>query len=208
MFVGHYGAAFFAKGFSPSVPLWTLLFACVFVDVLWAVFVLGGLEHARLDPQLPSNPLDLYFMPFTHGLVANVLWTGVAFGVARWWLRSQIAAAVVAATVASHWFLDLIVHRPDLPLVTGPPKLGLALWNHPLAAYGVEVGFVVAGLAFCLVLRPAVSGRTRAVALLGAALIAVHTIALLAPVPHSVPLYVSSALVFFVAVPWVGRRIA
>jgi len=149
MFAGHYSAAFATKSAVPRVPLWTVLLAAQLVYILWVLFVLGGLEHARLVPELPSNPLDLYDMPYTHSLVATLVWSVVAFVAARRALgleRSGVLA--VAAAVASHWLLDLLVHRPDLPIGFGV-KAGLAMWNHPVPEYLLEVGLIVvsAGLA-------------------------------------------------------------
>src|SRR5438128_12162196 len=72
LFVGHYSPAFVAKAAAPRVPLWTLLLAAQFVDILWSLCVFAGIEHVRLVPGLPSNPLDLYHMPYTHSLLATV----------------------------------------------------------------------------------------------------------------------------------------
>ena len=140
MFIGHYIASFVAKAITPQVPLWLLLGAAQLVDIVWGIFILTGVEHASLDPRLASNPLVLHDMPYTHSLVATLAWSVIAFLMA--WKAIRLAARealAVAAVVASHWFLDLIVHRPDLPLLTGAPKFGFGLWNFPQLAYGLEV---------------------------------------------------------------------
>ena len=130
MFVGHYGASFAAKAIDKSIPLWLLFIAAQFVDVLWAVFVPLGIEKVRIVPGFTvTNALDLYYMPFTHSLVGAVGWSLAALLVyslvrrsARW-----LGAALVGGTVLSHWFLDLLVHKPDLPLYDNALKVGLGL---------------------------------------------------------------------------------
>jgi hypothetical protein len=78
MFVGHYGPGFAIKSSDRSIPLWLLFIAVQFVDVLWGVFVLLGVEKVRIVPGITAtNPLDLYYMPYTHSLVATIVWTGV-----------------------------------------------------------------------------------------------------------------------------------
>jgi LexA-binding, inner membrane-associated putative hydrolase len=114
------------------------------VDVLWALFVLGGIEHLRVDPALPSNPLDLYDMPWTHSLAGALVWSAVGFGLARAAFGSNAVALAVGATVGSHWLLDLLVHRPDLPLWPGSAKVGFGLWNYPVTAFVVEIGLLFA----------------------------------------------------------------
>src|SRR5262247_4500229 len=145
MFVGHYGVSFAAKKAAPSVPLWVLFIAVQLLDVLWAPFVLLGIEKVRIVPGITAtNPLDLYYMPYTHSLVAAILWSVAASIVYRWAVRGAgtPAALMVAAAVFSHWVCDLIVHRPDLPLYDDAAKVGLGLWNVPAAAFGLETALL------------------------------------------------------------------
>jgi hypothetical protein len=119
MFVGHYGPSFAAKALEKSIPLWILFLAVQLVDVFWAIFVILGVEKVRIVPGITAtNPLDLYYMPYTHSLVAALIWSVAAFIVYRAFprLNGWSAAGVVGAAVFSHWILDLLVHRPDLPL--------------------------------------------------------------------------------------------
>lgn len=117
MFVGHYGPSFAIKTLRPAIPLWLLFIAVQLVDVAWAVLILFGVEKVRIVPGITaSNPLDLYYMPYTHSLVAAVSWS-VAAAVFVWLLprmATRAAAVWVGAAVFSHWVLDLLVHRPDL----------------------------------------------------------------------------------------------
>jgi len=114
MFVGHYGVSFAAKRVAPTIPLWALFVAVQLLDVFWAPFILLGIEKVRIVPGITaSNPLDLYYMPYTHSLLAALLWSAGALLVYRLFARwSPVgkAAFVVALAVFSHWILDFLVH--------------------------------------------------------------------------------------------------
>src|SRR5882724_9023831 len=115
MFVGHYGVSFAAKRSAASVPLWVLFIAVQLLDVAWAPLVLLGVEKVRIVPGITAtNPLDLYYMPYTHSLVAAIAWSILALLVFKVFSRHDgwSAAAIVGAAVFSHWVLDLLVHRP------------------------------------------------------------------------------------------------
>ena len=159
MFVGHYGVSFAVKSFEKRIPLWLLFIAVQFVDVLWAIFVLTGIEKVRITPGITAtNPLDLYYMPYTHSLAAALLWSGagfVGYKVARG--GASHAALLVAAAIFSHWVLDLIVHRPDLPLYDDTYKMGLGLWNHPALASALEASLLFGGIFLYLRASKAVS---------------------------------------------------
>src|SRR2546425_12370079 len=149
MFVGHYGVSFAAKKAEPSIPLWVLFIAVQLLDVLWAPFVLLGIEKVRIVPGFTaSNPLDLYYMPYTHSLVAAIGWSVLAAAVYRVAAPSgtKRAAAVIGAAVFSHWVLDFVVHRPDLPLYDNSAKVGLGLWNVPAIALGLEAALLFGGM--------------------------------------------------------------
>ena len=143
MFVGHYAAALAAKAAQPKAPLWTYVLGAQLVDVAWGGLVLAGVERMSLDERLPGSPLVLSHMPYTHSLPAAVVWAVAAGLVARFLLKLPRAAAVaVALVVASHWGLDFLVHRPDLPLWVGGPKVGLGWWNHPVPEQALEMGLL------------------------------------------------------------------
>ena len=104
MFVGHYGVSFAAKRVAPTVPLWVLFIAVQLLDVRWAPFVLLGIEKVRIVPGITaSNPLDLYYMPYTHSLVAAVLWAGAAFLVYRVSSNQDRAGKAAFVPSPSHW---------------------------------------------------------------------------------------------------------
>lgn len=153
MFVGHYGVAFLAKAKAKELPLWQLFIAVQLVDVVWAPLVLLGIERARIVPGITKSlPLDLYYMPYTHSLIAACVWSTVVFLAYRALRPSgrRVAALVLGLAVFSHWVLDLLVHRPDLPLWDDTYKVGLGLWNYPLAAFLVEGGLLISGLVLYL----------------------------------------------------------
>jgi hypothetical protein len=150
MFVGHYGVSFAAKRVGPTIPLWVLFIAVQLLDVLWAPFIWLGIEKARIVPGITaSNPFDLYYMPYTHSLVAAGLWSVGALLVYRRVAPPDLAgraASVIALAVFSHWLLDLLVHRPDLPLYDNTAKVGLGLWNIPSVALGLEATLLFGGM--------------------------------------------------------------
>jgi hypothetical protein len=152
MFVGHYAVAFAAKKFHPSVGLVFLFIAVQLVDLIWPIFLLLGIEHVRIDPgNTTFTPLDFYDYPYTHSLVFTLVWS-VLLGVAYWlWKRDVRGMALIGVCVASHWILDFITHRPDLPLAPGSSVLfGLGLWDNRLATIAVELALFVIGIWFYL----------------------------------------------------------
>lgn len=153
MYIGHFAPALAAGALSPDAPrLGTLFVAAQIVDLAFFALLMLGVEDMRVVPGITvMNPLDLYHMPYTHSLVAATLW-GLACGATIWrFVGRRAAGAWAAMVVISHWFIDLIVHRPDLTLAGSPPKLGLGLWNYPLVEMPLELGLV--GLAFWFYLR-------------------------------------------------------
>jgi hypothetical protein len=148
MFIGHFGLAFALKRAAPRTSLGTLMAGVEFVDMLWPIFLLAGWEQVRIDPgNTRFTPLDFVSYPWTHSLVMAVVWA-VVFGLV-YFLRSRrrAAALIVGVAVASHWVLDWITHRPDLPLAPWPsPKVGLGLWNSVPATLIVELGMFAAGV--------------------------------------------------------------
>ena len=189
MFVGHYGTSFLAKALDKTIPLWLLFLAVQLVDVFWAIFVLLGIEKVRLVPGFTAtNPLDLYYFPYTHSLPAAFAWALGAFILYKL-VRAghgSRGAWLVAAAVASHWFLDLVVHRPDLPLYDNAAKVGLGLWNYPIATIALEALLLFGGMAFYLrATKPLRSSGRFAVIIFGVAMFAIQAGALLGPPPGS-----------------------
>jgi hypothetical protein len=156
MFIGHFAPAMLAatNKKAPSLPL--LFVGAQLVDWAFFAFLLTGTEAMRITPNMSvMNPLDLYHMPYTHSLVGAAAWAA-GFGVLIWLTTKNRTGALLGATVVlSHWFLDLLVHVPDLTLARTPPKLGLGLWNHPTIEIPLELALTFGSLWFyALVRRP------------------------------------------------------
>jgi len=199
MFVGHYGVSFAAKGSDPEIPLWVLFVAVQLLDVAWAPLVLAGIEKVRIVPGVTaSNPLDLYYMPFTHSLVAALVWSAAAFAIYALASRRRHAASaalIVAAAVFSHWILDLVVHRPDLPLYDNAAKVGLGLWNFPAVAFGLEAFVLFGGMALAIRVRAV---RPVPSVVFGIGMLAIQAYVFFGPPPASDKAAAVTALVSYV----------
>jgi hypothetical protein len=152
MFVGHFGVGFAGKAAAPRASLGTLFLASQFIDLLWPTLLLAGLEKVEIRPGITRvTPLDFVSYPISHGLLAVVAW-GLLFAGAYQLARRYVAGAVTMfAAVVSHWFLDLLTHRPDLPLWPGnETRVGLGLWESLPATLVVEAAIFSAGLLLYL----------------------------------------------------------
>lgn len=189
MFIGHYGPSYAAKAKAPAIPLWTLFIAVQLLDVFWAIFVLTGIEKVRIVPGFTAtNPLDLYYMPYTHGLPGALGWSILAAVAWRLWKgpTAKGAAAIIGAAVFSHWILDLVVHNPDLPLWGDRHKVGLGLWNYPIVALCLEIAVVVAGLtAYLHVTERTKAGGTAGFIVFTAFLVVVQVVTFFGAPPSS-----------------------
>jgi len=157
MFVGHYAASLALKRVEKDASLGMLFLAVQFVDILFFPFVLMGIEHFNIvENYTEATHFELYFMPYTHSLVASVLWAVGVYGAFRFFPLQEFAnksrvALVMAVAVLSHWFLDLLVHTPDLPLLgDSSTKVGFGLWNNAIATYVLEAVLLLAGLGIYL----------------------------------------------------------
>lgn len=150
MFIGHFGLAFGAKKASPAISLGMLFFSCQLADLLWPTLVLAGVERVEIAPGATAfTPLDFVSYPYSHSLVALILWGAIAAGIYAALRREPGAAAVtISLLVVSHWALDYMTHRPDMPLtMTGAERVGLGLWNSVPATLAVELAMFAGGLA-------------------------------------------------------------
>jgi hypothetical protein len=153
MFVGHYGPSFAIKSFQPHIPLWLLFIAVQLLDVGWSVLVFLGIEKVRIVPGITaSNPLDLYYMPYTHSLVSALAWAVAGIILCRLLLgvRDWSAGIWIGVAVFSHWVLDFLVHRRDLPLYDDAAKVGLGIWNYPIIALSLEAFLLFGGMIMYL----------------------------------------------------------
>ena len=161
VFVGHLAVALVATRAPSRPPLGALVAAAYGLDLIWPVLLLAGLERVRIAPGITAfTPLDFEHYPWSHSLALAIVWSMAAAGL---WLlmRSKQAAAaiVIGLVVLSHWLLDAIAHRPDLPLWPGGPLIGLGLWQ------SVPATFVLEGALFAAAITAYLRGtraRTRA----------------------------------------------
>ena len=146
MFIGHYALALAAKRAAPRTSLGTLFLAVQLADMLWPVFLLLGWEQAHLVPG--PNPFLILWLdsiPISHSLLTLIAWGVLFAAVYRMRTGYGKGAIVVALAVVSHWVLDVVTHRPDMPLYPGGPKLGLGLWNSVAGTVLIEVVMFAAG---------------------------------------------------------------
>jgi hypothetical protein len=148
VFLGHFGIGFGAKAAAPKTNLGTLFLAAQFTDLLWPSLLLVGLESVEIAPGVTRvTPLEFTNYPITHSLVAVLVWASL-FAAAYYLLRRYPKGAwICGAAVVSHWVLDLLTHRPDLPLVPGgATRVGFGLWNSLPATLVVELGIFAIGV--------------------------------------------------------------
>jgi uncharacterized membrane protein len=149
MFIAHLGVGLAAKSVAPRASLGVLLLAGQTLDVLCGLLMVTGVERMRVVPGITRmTPLDLYYYPFSHGLLMSLVWAVLFALVGLRLYRDRRIAVVLGLLVFSHWVLDWISHRPDLPLLfDGSPKVGLGLWNSVAGTLVVELGVFLGGLA-------------------------------------------------------------
>ena len=206
MFIGHFGLAFGAKKAAPAVSLGSLFLACQFADLLWPTLLLLGIERVEVEPGVTAmTPLDFVSYPYSHSLLALCVWgltAGIVYALVR---RARgLAALTLVALVVSHWVLDVVTHRPDMPLtLNGPARLGLGLWFSIPATLAVEFVLFAAGLAVYL---RATSARDRIGSIgpwtLAAFLLIVYLAAAFGPPPPSATAVAWSAQALWLVVVW------
>lgn len=190
MFIGHYALAFGAKRLAPAVSLGTLFLAVQLADLLWPTFLLLGLEVVEIDPgNTLMTPLNFVSYPYSHSLVMLLVWSAV-FALLYGLLKggSRLALLTVGALVFSHYVLDVITHRPDMPLtINGAQKLGLGLWNYPGTTLTIEsVLFIGGALIYTTVTRERDRAGRIGLWVLIATLVAMYFAALYGPPPPNV----------------------
>lgn len=147
MFVGHYGVSFAAKPAHKPIPLWLLFVAVQWLDICWSVLVMLGIERLRVIPGFTEGSnLDLYYMPYTHGLLGALVLSALLGGVSALFFKDKRRVFwIVAACAFSHWLLDLVVHVGDLPLLGDSAKVGFGLWRHVAISFPLELAVLWSG---------------------------------------------------------------
>ncbi|HLK68020.1 MAG TPA: metal-dependent hydrolase [Bryobacteraceae bacterium] len=206
MLVGHFAVGLAAKRIQPAISAGTLLLAAMFADLLWCFLMLAGIEHVQFKPGLGvANYFVASDIVFSHSLLMDALWAGLLAAAYYWKRRNPLASWVIAGAVLSHWLLDWISHRPDMPLSPGLHRyFGLGLWGSIPASLIVEGGFwAFAVILYARATRP--KGRVGVYAYWG--VVAILTLAWYnnlagppPPNPHTAP--IASLIFFSLTVAW------
>jgi membrane-bound metal-dependent hydrolase YbcI (DUF457 family) len=147
MFLGHYGVGLASKKPAKTISLGTLFLAAQWLDLLWPIFLILGIEHVVINPgDTKLTPLDFNDYPYSHSLLFVLIWS-VVIGLVYFFIKkNRRNALIVGLLVLSHWVLDLFVHRPDLPIIPGGPYWGFGLWNIPAIALIFEAFIFIGGI--------------------------------------------------------------
>jgi membrane-bound metal-dependent hydrolase YbcI (DUF457 family) len=212
LFLGHFALACGAKRMAPETSLGVLFAGAQLPDLLWPWLLLAGVEHATIAPgDTAFTPLRFDRYPVSHSLVTVAIW-GAALGALYYWrTRRGRAAVVLGLLVLSHWLLDFVSHRPDMPLWPRGPRLGLGLWNSVPATLAVELALFGAGLALAAsATRPRDGVGRWGFACLALLLLTTYAAAAFGPPPPSmlaVALTAGLGGILFVALgAWVDRH--
>jgi hypothetical protein len=204
MFLGHFGVALAGKKVAPNASLGTLVFAAQFFDLLWPWLLLAGIERVRIVPGLlAASPFDFTSYPISHSLVAQLGW-GALLGIAYFLLKRDARTAIlVGSLVPTHWLLDFIAHRPDMPIYPGGAKYGLGMWNSVPLTMFVEFFLFAIGIGIYISVTRAKdrTGNIVLWAFLGF-LAVIYVGAEFGPPPPSVRVGAWSALAIWLTVPW------
>ena len=212
MFVGHYGVALALKKADPKLSLGTLFLSVQLVDILWGAFILLGWERARVDPGFTEvSPFQFLYYPLSHSLIAGIFWALVAGAVYYTWPSKDTShrrrgALVVGIAVVTHWFLDVVVHIPDLPLASDASrKFGLGLWDHVGGTHVVEFGLLAVGAwAYAHTKTKRHPLRINRLVILIVVLLALNAVNMWSPPPTNMNVVGASAIVLFLALTWLG----
>lgn len=212
MFVGHYGVALALKRADTRMSLGTLFLGAQLVDLLWGMFLILGWEQARVDPGFTAvTPFQFLSYPLSHSLLAGVLWATLAGAV--YYSRPTIdtshrrrGALVLGIAVLSHWFLDVLVHLPDLPLAgNDSPKFGLRLWDNVAATHLVEFSLLAVGVVIYIRAKTKKHPlRTGRLAILITLLLILSAVSFLQPPPNDMAIVGASAIVMFLGIAWLA----
>lgn len=205
MFLGHFAAGLAAKKLTPYTSLGTLLLSAQLLDLIWPTLLVRGVEHVRIVPGATAvTPLDFVRYPWSHSLVMAAAWALLFAGIYVFIRRYPRGALVTLALVLSHWLLDLIAHRPDLPLIPwGGPLVGLGLWYSMPATVIVET--VMFGLGIYLYTtntEPVDATGTNAFVAFVVALIVIYGVNLFGPPPPDERILAYAAHAQWLLVAW------
>jgi hypothetical protein len=205
VFIGHFGVALAAKKIAPRTSLGTLVMAAQFVDLIWPIFLLLGIERVVVAPGATAvTPLDFVFYPFSHSLLAGFGWACLFAGIYKIVKGDSWGAGCLWFVVLSHWALDALTHSPDLPLYPGSlTYVGLGLWNSWAGTFLVETTiFVVGVMLYASATRPRDAIGTLAFRSFIGFLFLVYLANLLGPPPPSAKAVALLGLSIWLLVAW------
>jgi hypothetical protein len=206
LFIGHFALALGAKKYAPQVSLGILFLACQLADLIWPNLVLLGIETLQVVPGITViTPLDFVHYPYSHSLIAILLWSAV-FAVFYWLLNRSgtKAAIIIGMLVLSHWVLDVITHRPDMPITfSDSSRIGLGLWNNFGLAVSLELLLFAAGV-WLYVRHTEASDRIGSIGFwsLIAFLVVIYAGSLFGPPPPSATTVAWSAQAVWLVIAW------
>jgi hypothetical protein len=204
VFIGHFAISFAATRVAPGLALGTLFVASQLADLLWPNLLLANVESVAISPGITAvTPLDFISYPYSHSLLMLAVWgTGAAlicYGVTR----NVTHAVTLAAVVLSHWLLDFVTHRPDMPLAFGDTRVGLGLWNSIPATIAVEgLMFIVGVLIYMRTTRARDRVGNAALWALVVLLVLIYLANVLGPPPPSVGAVAWSVQAMWLLVLW------
>ena len=202
MFIGHYALGLASKRASDPPSLAMTFLAVEFLDLIWPIFVLLGYESFQIEEGITKiTPIDFSNYPYSHSLLMALIWS-MLFGVVYFMAtKNRKNAWLLGGLVLSHWILDFIVHRPDLPLTPfGKTKVGLGMWDFPFPVIILEIGLFILGVYLYLSAR---DHKRKIVfwSLIGFLMI-IHVMNLLGPAPPNEGAVTWSANLMWIFVIW------
>lgn len=205
MFIGHFGIGLAAKAIDKKPSLGTLFFASQFIDLLWPILLIFGLEQVKLDlGNTAFTPLDFVYYPFSHSLI-SVCFLSCLFGAVYFLIKKNIKGSVLlGGLVMSHWVLDLITHRPDLPLTwSNDFKVGFGLWDSVLFTIIIEGGIFLIG-SYLYLKNTQAKNRTGSISILSLLvfLIVMYLLNAFGPVPPSIEPIAYVGLSLWLLIAW------
>jgi hypothetical protein len=217
LFAGHIGAALAIGRVARQVNVGVLITSALLLDLLLWSFVLVGWESVTIPDNFAKTHQPAFVFPYSHSVFASIGWATLAGTMGYLWYRrggrqpSARVAALIAAAVLSHWLLDALVHRTELPLAgLNSMKFGFGLWQSMPVALIVEGAIVIAGICLFLPGTSLSRAKSSSVAVLCIVILAFTIMGMtLAPPPPSSLAMAGSSLVTLVVVCalacWLGR---
>jgi hypothetical protein len=203
VFLGHFAVALAAKRAAPRASLGTLVLSAQFADCLWPLLLLLGVEQVRIAPGITRvSPFDFVSYPYSHSLLMQLIWGGILGAIYLLWRGDVRTAALVALLLPTHWLLDYVSHRPDMPLYPGGPKVGLGMWNSLPLSLMVEYGLFAAGVILYMTATRRRGRHSYALWALILFLGIAYPASVFGPPPPSVRVLALSAISIWLTVPW------